>query len=61
MQSVVDRRVFIKQLSATPGELLFVIGVYVYVDNYWTYCEVDDAWDDFFAKLSSRTLHGVLL
>ena len=32
VQSVVDRRVFIKQLSSTPGEKLFLIGVYV--DDY---------------------------
>ena len=41
VQSVVDRRVFIKQLSSTPGEKLFVVGVYV--DDYWTYCEDDAA------------------
>ena len=52
VQSVVDRRVFIKQLSPIPGETLFIVGVYV--DDYWTYCEDDDAWDDFYAKWSSR-------
>jgi hypothetical protein len=52
VQSVVDRRVFIKQLSPTPGEALFIVGVYV--DDYWTYCEDDDAYDSFYAKWSAR-------
>ena len=52
VQSIVDRRVFIKQLSPTPGDKLFVVGVHV--DDYWTYCEEDAAWDDFYAKWSSR-------
>ena len=52
VQSIVDRRVFIKQLGATRGETLFVIGVYV--DDYWTYCEYDAVWDDFYGKWSSR-------
>jgi hypothetical protein len=52
VQSVMDRRVFIKQLSPIPGETLFIVGVYV--DDYWTYCEDDDAWDDFYAKWSTR-------
>jgi hypothetical protein len=52
VQSVVDRRVFIKQLSPTPGETLSIIGVYV--DDYWTYCEDDDAYDSFYAKWSAR-------
>jgi hypothetical protein len=52
VQSIVDRRLFIKQLTSTPGELLFIVGVYV--DDYWTYCEDDTAWDDFYAKWSGR-------
>ena len=48
VQSVVNRRVLIKQLSPVAGEKRFVIGVYV--DDYWTYCEDDAAYDDFFAK-----------
>ena len=47
-----DRRVFIKQLGAFKGDTLFIIGVYV--DDYWTYCEDDVAWADFFGKWSSR-------
>ena len=34
VQSVVDRRVFIKQLGTVPGEKIFVVGDYV--DDYWT-------------------------
>ena len=52
IQSIMDRRVFIKQLTPIPGETLFIVGVYV--DDYWTYCEDDDAWDDFFTKWSAR-------
>ena len=52
VQSIVDRRVFIKQLGAFTGDKIFVIGVYV--DDYWTYCEDDVAWDDFYGKWSSR-------
>ena len=52
VQSIVDRRVFIRQLSPTPGDKLFVVGVYV--DDYWTYCEDDAVWEDFYAKWSSR-------
>ncbi len=47
-QSIVDRRVFIKQQTAVPSEKLFIKGLYV--DDEWTYCEDDDAWDDFNAK-----------
>ena len=52
VKSIVDRRVFIKQLGPERGDKLFVIGVYV--DDYWTYCEDDAVWDDFYAKWSSR-------
>jgi hypothetical protein len=52
VQSIVDRRLFIKQLGPKPGDKLFVIGVYV--DDYWTYCEDDEAYDRFFVKWSSR-------
>ena len=41
--SIVDRRIFIKHLA---GEKLFVVGAYI--DDYWTYCEDDDAYDDDF-------------
>ena len=52
VQSIVDRRVFIKQLGARAGDKIFVIGVYV--DDYWTYCEDDAAWEDFYGKWSTR-------
>ena len=52
VQSVVDRRVFIKQLSSTPGEKLFIVGVYV--DDYWTYCEDDASYEAFFQRWSAR-------
>ena len=52
VQSIVDRSVFIKQLGAFTCDKIFVIGVYV--DDYWTYCEDDVAWDDFYGKWSSR-------
>jgi hypothetical protein len=51
-QSIVDRRVFVKQLTAIGGECLFIVAVYV--DDYWTYCEDDTAWFDFEAKWTSR-------
>jgi hypothetical protein len=51
-QSIVDRRVFVKQLTAKGGECLFIVAVYV--DDYWTYCEDDNAWLDFEAKWTSR-------
>ena len=47
VQSIVDRRLFIKPLGPKPGDKLFVIGVYV--DDYWTYCE-DETYDRFFVK-----------
>ena len=52
VQSIVDRRVFIKQLAPEVGGKLFVIGVYV--DDYWTYCEDDAEWESFYAKWSTR-------
>jgi hypothetical protein len=41
-----------KQLSSTPGEKLFTVSVYV--DDYWTYCEDDAAYDAFFQRWSAR-------
>jgi len=52
VQSIVDRRMFIKQLGKKPGDKLFVVGVYV--DDYWTYCEDDAVYDAFFARWSRR-------
>ena len=52
VKSIMDRRVIIKQLGAFTGDTLFIIGVYV--DDYWTYCEDDVAWADFYGKWSSR-------
>jgi hypothetical protein len=43
-QSIVDRRVFYKHL---PGDKLFVVGVYV--DDNWTICDDDPAYEVFHA------------
>ncbi len=51
-QSIVDRRVFVKQLTENGGECLFIVAVYV--DDYLTYCEDGDAWFDFEAKWTLR-------
>ena len=52
-QSVVDRRIFYKSIVKADGrDGLFVIGVYV--DDNWTHCECDVAWEAFYAKWSAR-------
>jgi len=43
-QSIVDRRVFYKH---SPGDKLFVVGVYV--DDNWTICDDDPAYEVFHA------------
>ncbi len=49
MQSVVERRVFIKQLFPTPGDKLWGS----YVDDYWIYCD-DASYDAIFEKWPAR-------
>ena len=39
-------------MGAFTGDTIFVIGDYV--DDYWTYCEDDVAWADFYGKWSCR-------
>jgi len=48
-QSIVDRRVFVLHL---PHNKLFIIAVYV--DDNWTFCDDDQAWDKFLSAWTTR-------
>ena len=48
-QSIVDRRIFFR---FGPNDTVFIICVYV--DDYWTFCECDTEWDEFYTLWSER-------